>query len=207
MLQPAEKFVQELVKCGVIDSGQVHHEFNQGLHGRKVDFDKIETASDLFRRWVNLTASSIRDKYTELPDALLGVANGTNRLAEAVAKELGGEMYALITEKVEQSKPVLNKESSQLVKEKLPKFVLVVEDVGTKGTNSLSAAKSAAQAGVPRVEVLNTWQRNETLELLDEARITYKSVIKKVMPNYTPEDCRTIGYCAQGLKIIPYGSD
>jgi hypothetical protein len=206
MITRVNEFQQELIDFGVVDPEGLHHVFNQGLHGRKVDFDKIDEDRDpIFGAWVNVATEFIQDTYPEPPDALVGVANGTNRLAEAVAQKLGSRIIFLETEKIEQSKPVLTEEAKLLIEEFKPVFALVTEDVGTKGTNALSAAQSTIATGIPRVEVLNTWQRNDTLVLLDEAGITYRSIIKKVLDNFTPEECRDRGFCSQGWELIEYG--
>lgn len=50
-----------------------------------------------------------------------------------------------------------------------------------------------------------TWQRSEALELLDEAGIAYRSIIKHVLPSYTPEECRGEGgLCGAGWELVPY---
>lgn len=201
-----DQFKLHLIEFGVLDPERVHHEFGQGLHGRKVDFDKIDEERDgIFSEWVNINVEFIEAEYPQRPDALVGVANGTNRLAEKAAEEIGGGILFLATEKNQQSKPVLTDEAKMQIKEIGPEFALIDEDVGTVGTNSLSAAKSVLEAGVTRAEVLNTWQRSETLELLDEAGIAYRSIIKHVLPSYTPEECRGEGgLCGAGWELVPY---
>jgi len=207
MVSYIEEFRQELLAFGVVDPEGTHHEFNQGLHGVKVDLD-IDKDRDtaLFAEWVDTTAGYIRENYEQIPDALVGVASGTNELAKAVAKKLGGGVLYLATEKLERSKPVLSDEAKLLVEEFKPVFALIIEDVGNLGTNSLAAARETLKLGVPKVEVLNTWQRSETLVLLDEAGIAYKSIIKQVFDNFTPEECRERGFCARGWKLIKYGA-
>lgn len=201
----AEQFEECLFASEAIDPQGVHHEFNQGLHGRKADFDKIDDASALFEEWVDLTVDHIQERYETQPDAVVGVAKGTNRLAKPVAERLGSEVLFLETKKEERSKPVLTEGARLLVEEFEPVFALVVDDVGTRGTNTLSAARSTLEAGVERVKVLYALQRSVTLELLDEAGMEYDAIIHRYLPSYTPEECRAEGLCADGWRLIPYG--
>lgn len=204
-----EAFWRNIEQSGyVIDPERLHHEFNQGLHGQKADFDNIEEGTELFEQWIDVTVDFIQEEYSELPDAVVGVANGTNRVAKPVAKKLGNGTIFLETEKQDASKPVLTKEAKLVVEEFQPIFALIIEDVGTRGTNAVSAANSTLAAGVSRIEVLNTFQRAETLPLLDEAGIVYKSMVKRLMPNFTPDECRTLpeGFCRRQWRLIPYGA-
>lgn len=205
MVSPKE-LEQKLIEFGVLDPERVHHEFSQGLHGQKVDFDKIDEEDPIFDEWAEATAGFIEREYPLQPDALIGVAKGTNRLAKAVARKVGEGILFLATEKNDQAKPILTEEARLQVEEFKPVFALVTEDVGTVGTNSLAAAQSALAAGIPRVEVLNTWQRSSTLTLLEEAGVEYRSIIRHILPSYTPEECRGEGgLCGAGWELIPYG--
>jgi orotate phosphoribosyltransferase len=192
----------QILDSGILDKEGVHHLFSQGLHGRKIDFDLIPDDSDLYKLWSKVTAEFIRSNYSPLPEAVVGVANGTNRLAVSVAKELGIE--ALITVKPEGSRnqPVLTTEAKQKLQELKPKSLVVLEDVGTRGTNSASVARSLREAGFDNFEVINTWQRSETLPLLDELNVPYKAVIKEVLVSYKPEECE---YCASGWELLGHG--
>lgn len=127
-----------------------------------------------------VTADFLRDTYEPLPEVLLGVANGGNRLATAAAKELGGTVIGLET--VKKPKPAKGTEltvrARQVIGLLKPSLAVVVEDVGTTGRTSLTAATAALEAGAERAEVVNTWQRREKLEYLIGAGITYHSIIK-----------------------------
>jgi hypothetical protein len=203
LAEVSEDFERHIVLAGIIDPDGVHQEFGQGLHGQKADFDKIHDDDPLFAAWRELTVRFIQENYDQQPDALVGVANGTNRLAEPVAEQLGAVF--LETEKLEKSQPTLTPAACQLVEEFKPVFALIIEDVGTVGTNSLSAAQSTLSAGVRHAEVLDTLQRSPRLPLLDEAGIVYQAIIKRMMPSYTPEECQKHGFCAAGWELIPYG--
>lgn len=201
-MSDVSKLKEEILNSGILDKEGVHHVFSQGMHGRKIDFDLIPDDSGLFKLWVEITAEFIKDNYSPLPDAVVGVANGTNRLAVAVAKTLGVE--ALITIKPEGSRnqPILTDEAIQKLEEIKPESLVILEDVGTRGTNSASVARSLREAGFSNFEVLNTWQRSENLTLLDELDVPYRAVIKEVLVSYQPEQCE---YCQKGWELLGHG--
>lgn len=198
----AENFKEAILNSGILDGEGVHHVFSQGLHGRKIDFDLIPDDSELFEQWVEITAEFIKNNYSELPKVIIGVANGTNRLALAVADKLG--VVGLDTVKPEGSRnqPILTENSKQKLKELQPKKVLILEDVGTRGTNSASVARSVRGEGIDDIEVINTWQRSESLTLLDDENVPYRAVIKEVLTNYAPDQCE---YCQKGWELLGHG--
>lgn len=201
------EFKQKIIDSGIVDGEGVHHVFSQGLHGQKVDFDLIEDDSELYSEWVELTAEFIKQNYSSLPRVVVGVANGTNRLAVSVAKVLGPDVAGLVTVKPEGSRnqPVLTDESLSKIQELKPASALILEDVGTTGTNSSSVFRSLKQAGVENITVLNTWQRNDNLIHLDNEGAEYKAVIREVLTNFTPEQCAKDGFCSKGWKLLGHG--
>lgn len=201
------EFKQKIIDSGIVDGQGVHHVFSQGLHGQKIDFDLIEDKSELYGEWVDLTTEFITQNYDKLPDIVVGVANGTNRLALSVAEILGDEVTGLVTVKPggSRNQPVLTDESVKKIQDLKPKSALILEDVGTRGTNSASVYRSLQQTGVGSIEVLNTWQRSENLALLDDEGAKYKAVIKDVLTNYPPEECKKSGFCARGWQLLGHG--
>ncbi len=198
-----KKFLASLVSSETFDSEGVHHEFNQGLHGKKIDFDKIANGTPLFYEWVELVAEALQN-YPQLPGALVGVANGTNRIVAAVSRKLGNKPLVLETVKDKRSGPILTQESRKIIQTEKPAFIVIVEDVGSRGTNSLSVTRSLQEVGATRIEVLNTLQRSQELELLRASGVPYKSILKYVLPTYTANECKKLGYCSRGWKLIPY---
>lgn len=194
-----------LMEAGILDPEGVHHEFVSGKHGQKLDFDKIPTGSDLYDQWVQTTAGFIKEEYPRLPGIVIGVANGTNRLAESVAEQLGKDVAGAVSEKDPNNskKLYLTEEAGRLLTDVHPEFVLVLEDVGTTGSNSVQVAQAVVDAGVPNVEVLTTWQRQTELARLDEADIHYRSMIPEALPTFDPEECVRTGFCARGFEFIP----
>lgn len=194
-----EELKTEILNKNILDGEALHHEFASGLHGRKLDFDKIETNSKLYDLWVSALTGYIHANYSPLPDVLVGVANGTNRLATSVASRLGGESIGLVTVKEPSGVVRFSSDVLATIRSLNPDFVLILEDVGTSGGTASSVALAALSARVNRVEVLNTWQRSQTLPKLDEAGVPYRSLITEPLPNYTPDNC---AYCQSGSHLI-----
>ncbi len=201
MQEYVKQFRDKVLSEGILDDETIHHEFVSGKHGRKLDFDLIETGSEFYAQWVSAMVQYIKDTYDEQPDVILGVANGANRLAVSVAAGLGGGTVGLMTEKDSPKSSRLHKSVLDYIGGFKPRFVLVVEDVGTAGTTSATAAQKALEAGAQTASVLNTWQRREHLERLEEAGIDYKSMIVELMPTYEPEECE---YCKSGVELVPH---
>lgn len=198
-------FKQKIMNSNVLDPEGLHHEFVSGLHGRKLDFDLIESDSDLFKQWVEVVTGAIKMLYKDIPTGklvLLSVAGGTNRLVGPVADKIGGGVTALLTEKTSPKSVRLTEEAKKKLSELNPDLVLALEDVGTRGTTSATAVLSAKEAGAKKVEALNTWQRSEVLDELEAIGAKYQAIIKELLPNLTPEECRKNGYCAKGWKLI-----
>lgn len=197
----AEELKQRILTEGILDDETIHHEFVSGVHGRKLDFDKILTGSELYNLWVDVSVEFIKDNYKTLPDMILGVANGTNRLAVSIAAKLGNGTIGLMSEKQTSRSSQLHKSVEDVIRGYEPNFVLVVEDVGTSGTTSETTARKALEAGAKYVEVLNGWQRNSKLEKLEDSNIKYRSVIVETLPNYQPSDCE---YCKAGSVLVKH---
>jgi orotate phosphoribosyltransferase-like protein len=193
---------------GVLDpEGVVHHEFVSGNHGRKLDFDKIPTDSDFYIDWVSIYARVIRARFEErLPDALVGVANGANRLSESVSPLLGKSVLGLTTVKLDAKTVQLDEDALEAIHSKDVKFALIIEDVGATGSTTATAIERLREAGVRRIESITTWQRNPTLPRIDALRVPYSSMIPEALPMFTPEGCASdpLGFCAQGIPLVPH---
>lgn len=191
----------------VVDpEGVRHHEFVSGNHGRKLDYDKIKTGTDLYIDWVALYARTILELYPHRkPDALVGIANGANRLSLNIAHLLGGGVLGLTTEKVDAKTVKLDDNAREAVASGAVKYAVTVEDVGTTGGTTLTALMDLREVGVLRVESTNGHQRNASLPRLDDARVPYEAMILDTsLPTFTPEKCEAEGYCAQGVLLIPH---
>lgn len=191
----------------VLDREGVHHEFVSGMHGQKLDFDNIQQGTPLYEEWVDANVQFVRETYGEAATVLLGVANGTNRLARDVGARMFGEVVAMPSAKdPENSKKLYLPEfAGKLITALTPELVVVLEDVGTTGSNSVQVAQEALNAGAQTVEVVVTWQRREQLERLDEAGIPHQAIIFDPLPTFTPEACavETEGFCARDWEFIP----
>jgi hypothetical protein len=200
-------FRQNILAAGVLDPTGVHHAFAYGTHGQKVDFGNIQKGSSLYDEWVAVTVGGIlRRTVGELPLAVLGIANGTNQLAEDVAEKL--EIQPLYTRKTSPREVTLTDESrtelAMLMDLGKTGLVIGLEDVGTSGGTALSGAESVRQAGLEDVEVLFTWKRTEELTAFVGSSIAHNVIIDEPLPTYSPEECAVTGFCAQGWQLIPH---
>ena len=193
----------EIINSGIVlDAEGTHHEFVSGMHGQKLDFDNIETGSTLYNLWTETSADFIREEFPRLPEIIIGVANGTNRTALDAARRFEGEAIGLTTWKDEDRNIFLTDIAGKVISSIRPELVVVLEDVGTRGTNSVQAAVGCRDAGAKSVEVVTTWKRRDKLERLDEEGIPYRAIIDEPLPTYTPQDCQDHGFCSQGWKFI-----
>lgn len=202
-----EGFKNRLINSGyVLDPEGTHHEFASGMHGQKLDFDNIASGDPLYPEWVDATVTFLEEEYSPLPEVLIGVANGTNRLSLDVARHFGGYMLGLVSAKdTENNKKLyLPEDTKEALKRAQPGLAVVLEDVGTTGSNSVQVAVAAA-GYVPTVEVLTTWQRRSSLERLVAENIPYSAIINDPLPTFSPEACQTDpnGFCARGWDFIP----
>lgn len=193
----------------VIDPEGVHHEFVGGDHGQKIDLDKIPDDSEEYEVLVDTTASFIRGEYDWVPDIIVGVANGANRLALDVARKFNGKMLGLVTEKDKNDldRIRLSEMACRVIIGVQPEFVLVIEDVITTGWSALEPADDI-RAMLPRdaqVEVLSIWQRLPVVSQLVASGIPHKTIISEPLTLYTPQECETTGFCAKGWELIPKG--
>lgn len=189
-----------LSRDDILDPEGTHHVFASGLHGRKIDFDKISDDDPLYAQWVDLNADFINEHYYKLPAIVVGVANGTNRLASSVAHKLGEGTLSLSTAKSVSSEAgiLLPSTAFELIHDSRPDLALVLEDVGTTGGSSLQVAEQVGRAGARNVEVLITWQRGKQVHALDAVGIPHNAIIGSQLPAYQPEEC---GYCQDGWLI------
>ena len=200
-------FREDLLAYGVLQNDGQHQEFREGMHGQKLDFDVIERDSPLYREWVGINMAFIAEQFVPAPEVVLGVANGTNRLALDVACNFDGNLIGLKTAKdSEDHRSIYLPDFSRKVMRALrPELVVVLEDVGTTGSSSVQAAEAALDNGAQHVEVVVTWQRRSQLEKLQAAEIPYRSIIFEPLPTFEPADCASNpdGFCARGWELVP----
>jgi hypothetical protein len=192
------------VLATILDKDGTHHQFGSGLHGQKLDFDLIDKKDPLYEEWIDITESFIRQKYTVLPEVIIGVANGANRIALDTAPRFGGQVFGAVSEKAEPPSRVIRlaKLTSRLITAMRPALAIVVEDVSTTGANSVQVAQQVKSAGARNVEVVTTWQRSPRLERLHELGIVYRTIIHENLPTYQPEECQENGFCANNWELI-----
>jgi orotate phosphoribosyltransferase len=205
--QPDIRAFQQYLEAEIIDPVGVHHEFGSKdpvMHGPKIDMDLILDDDPHYSQWVDVSEQYIREKYKTLPEVLIGVANGANRLALDTARRFGGIVIGLVSIKDEQTKQIkLSKRTQRVIAGLKPELVIVMDDVGTTGSNSVQVATKVLDLGAQNVEVLNTWQRRPQLEKLDEENIRYHALIEEPLPTYTVDECNLLieGFCKQGWRL------
>jgi len=200
-----ETFRNNIINSGtVLDPEGIHHEFVSGKHGQKLDFDKIGSEDPLYAEWTEVAAEFIHKEFRGAAGIILGVANGTNRTALDTARRFDGQVLGLVSEKDKNNSKRLRLSpfAGRVIQSMRPSLVVVLEDVGTTGSNSVQVAVAAREAGAYNVEVVTTWKRREHLEELEKAGISHRAIIDEPLPTYDPEDCRAHGFCAQGWKYI-----
>ena len=192
----------KIIEGGVLDPEGTHHEFAYGGHGRKLDFDLITNDHPLYPIWIDAIVNEL-DARPALPRAVLGIANGTNRLARDVAAALG--IAALYTRKVSPRKVTITDTSKELFSTlDMGAEITALEDVGTSGGTTLTGLRTLQEVGASNFNALISWQRTESLSTLAAAGILYRSIIYEPLPTYTPEQCVAEGYCAQGWDLIAH---
>ncbi len=195
-------------ETGVYDPVGVHHEFNQGLHGRKTDFDNIVEGSEFYNEWIYAQSRYIGDIYPSRVLAkavLIGVAGGTNRVARDVGTQL--DVPYLETEKVKKGTVKLPEGSAEDFWIYNPTIGIIIEDVGTRGTTSATAVVSVHQNrnyNLQKIEVVHTLLRGVP-EWLVSLHITYHAMVNRRLLNYTAEECQDHGYCSKGWELVPHG--
>jgi orotate phosphoribosyltransferase len=208
MSEQISQFRNNIIEAGVLDPEGTHHEFVSGMHGRKLDFDTIPTGSNLYSEWTQVAADFIVENFETspaVPTVIVGVANGTNRVALDTARRFEGRAIGLVSEKDRDDSKVLRltRIAHKTIHLLRPQLVIVLEDVGTTGSNSVQVAKGVQEAGAQSVAVVTTWKRRERLERLEEANISYQAIIDEPLTTYSPEDCQQTGFCSEGWDFIP----
>lgn len=198
-------FRESLDQAGLVETYQ-HSEFRSGLHGFKADFEKAApVGSKEFEDWVEVTADFIETEYYRPPDVLVSVANGTNELTTRTASRLGAYVIGLETQKDSKNKRLKLTDLAELTLNRYGhEFALILDDVGTTGSNSSQVTDLLRPHFISRIEVLNTIQRSQFLPELDKRGISYRAIYTEVMQNFTPQDCREFGLCAQGVVLRSY---
>lgn len=205
-----EGFRAKLGVTGVITSGR-HSVFSQGLHGQKVDFDRIRPGSQLDDEWTDINVWALRraHPYIRPGHFLVSIANGTLRLVDAMGHEMQGQVGTLHTEKdPESSMPYLTKDAQAVIADldgRRGHRLTLVEDTSTTGRKAAFIARQvvAINEDLP-IEMQTTLQRQDQLPELDALGIGYRAIIHEVMPTYTEAQCQLEGFCATGEEPIPY---
>ncbi len=213
----AAQFEQSIVELGIKDQ-DCHHEFTTGLHGEKLDFDVIAPGTPEWGMWVQLSAAETRQLFSG-PSApcLVSLANGTLEVTEAIAAELNthgnydDQVLVAHTEKfvVNDQKIVrLTEAAKRLIAYYGIEQALEIDDAATTGSTTAMPIPKLREFGMEDIRVLYAWLRNPRLPYLDEQNVPYYGLIDgHYLPDFSPEECRDHGFCAEDppRPLIPYG--
>ncbi len=203
-----------IVASGVLDT-DIHREFVKGQHGKKLEFDKIykRRKSGLYLASLGLKTNMLRERV--LPGqkvAILGIANGAVQHALDWAVYCkpalpGCEVVGLTTRKYmvgDQKIVKLTDEARLWLSQNTPDLVVLDDDVGTTGSSTAQPVPELQSFGVGSIWAAYDWIRSEYLQFLDQLRVPYSGIVEEPLPNYEPEECRTVGLCAQGVSLESY---
>lgn len=197
----------------VYDPEDVHHEFKDGGHGRKVDLESIDTNSGLYSELVIASGRKIVELCDGTPDVLIGIANGGNHWARDIAEEIGPDVLALETHKTKRGS-TLEYGARLMLRNIRPDCVVIVDDLGTTGRSCVPVAKQLQHNGIRSMHRLNTLKaffiatRNSRLRFLERRNIAFESLAQLHIPTYKNADaCKedSDGFCARGVQLIPHG--
>lgn len=198
---------------GFVEDDGAHREFVDGDHGLKLDWGVILPGMPEYNDAVDAAAEHILG-YDIPPNYILSVANGTTDITFSVVesmreREPSNRTTILVTHKLPTREVAFTERTQYVLEDDNVDFLLILEDVATKGSTSAKLATRALSLGVRNVRVLNFVQRRAQLERLDAAGVEHDSLMHDYsLPTYTPEECNTLteGYCNKGMQLIPHGS-
>lgn len=196
-----ERFQQEMEEK-ILDPVGVHHLLVGGFHGQKVDYEMLGDEDPTYLDGIDLAAERISELSTKNL-ALAGVANGGNRIARDIAGRIGGpNVYFLDTAKFG-DRIRYTKASLIVLRANLINRLVVVDDIGKSGASILQVIRHTwDRADISDVSGFCMVVRREKMEKLDELNIAYDSLVKTIMPDYSPRECAQIGFCKDGWKLI-----
>lgn len=189
---------------GVYDPPNIHHEFKDGGHGRKLDLEAIESSNLIYHGLINCLTSSLKSNLSHQPQVLIGVANGGCRLADDISQNMSSKVTSLQTKK-DQKGVFLPLKEHEYLDETKPSSVLIVDDVGTTGKTILPLFNELKiNKDIKHIGVFFAWQRQEKLKYLDEAEVAYSSLIKIFLPTFKDQaECnKEGGYCARNIPLV-----
>lgn len=210
MLTPIE-YRDQLLEAGIKDNG-CHHEFKDGLHGRKLDFGIVfsDRYSVLYQDGLELKAQAIANLSMSKEVGIVSVADGTithtKDLVEVLNDDYSSTLHAtaLHTEKIEHDDMTelrLTPEAVSVLQAFEFREIYFNDDVGTSGSSLILPARYARKLGVTRIVGVYDWIRSPNLEYLDVADIPYVGIIEEPMANHKPDDCPL---CRIGVPLIPH---
>lgn len=209
--------------AGILDQ-DCHHEFVKGEHGRKADMDVVynNRKSGPYLLGLILKARMIlEDLDSSSPEApinrltIIGLANGALQhghdlgiLVQAMRPKLHVVSLDTVKYQVSGSKILeLTRQAHRYLKEEEPGMVALADDVASTGSTPAQIVAPLRAYGTDYIKAYYDLMRRPNLSYLDELKVPYDAIVQEDLPNYSPENCRATGYCAQGVRLIDYGSE
>lgn len=201
-----------------------HHEFVGGEHGLKADMEvvyKNRKAAPYFLGLI-LKARMILDDLDDVSSrslanrlTIIGLADGATQhgrdlsiLVQAVRPKLHVVSLDTVKYQANGSKVLeLTKQAHQYLEENDPGMVALADDVGTTGSTPAQIVGPLRAYGAKSIKAYYDLMRRPDLQYLDQLDVPYDAIVHEDLPNYSPENCRATGYCAQGVRLVNYGTE
>lgn len=215
-----EFYWQRLLAAGVREPDGFHSEFVKGAHGQKLDMEKVlsRRRSPDYLLGLVLKGGLVADEVRRMGGrrvALVGIANGMTTHAHDLSRYMswrhpGLEVTALDTEKIVEGKQKtiqLTGLSRHILERRRFDVAVLDDDVGTRGSSTAQPVPDLRDYGIPHIFAAYNVLRSGTLPDLDALGVPTLTLLSKPQPNYSPEDCAQVGFCAMGWDLAEYGTE
>lgn len=187
-----------------------HHEFKDHGHGYKADMEAIVPGSPLFNDLVDASAEKISEGNPNIPDVIIGIANGGIPWARAIGEKLGPEVEVIDTEKDENKLALLSIVNRSRLRRMRPKRLLYIDDLGTTGASILPVYnqvnfRTRLLEPIPDQSVFYVAARQEKMRRLSRLKIAYSIAVNlnlRTFMNQTACEQEADGLCRNGVELI-----
>lgn len=216
-------YANNIFAAEILDQ-EYHHEFVGGEHGLKADMEVVyanRKAGPYFLGLV-LKARMILEDLDSVNSGssinrltIIGLAKGALQhghdlgiLVQAMRPKLQVTTLDTVKYQVNGSKILeLTRQAHRYLEEEEPGMVALADDVGTTGSTPAQIVAPLRAYGADYIKAYYDLMRRPELTHLDQLEVPYDAIVRADLPNYSPEACREVGYCAQNLRLIDYGSE
>lgn len=210
---PRRVYRRAVLHAGVKDDG-IHHEFVSGLHGEKLDFDRVyqRRRSPTYLLGLVLKGQLIHDISPNDRIGIVGIANGATQHAVDLSRYMQfrypylSDSPLVTTKRIEGQQKIveLTSESHHTLGSQSIDTVVLDDDVGTTGSSTAQPVPDLLNIGFDDIFAAYDWIRSDHLPYLDELGVPAYGLIEEVLPNFTPSQCNEVGLCMQGLELVRY---